>query len=138
MEHCRVQISGAASVRDGMVAKIIRSAVSLTALNPAAGQPDAESVRVVVAAVLVLCPGRPAELAAPDQEGRAERAALLQAGQGPGPGQARSPPPPARPGGVVGVRAPRLARHEDLHEAHAALDKPTSHQATQAIGPRLR
>ena len=76
-----VEVGDVAAVGDGVVAEVVGRAVGLAALDAAAGEPDGEAVGVVVAAVLALGAGRPAELAAPDDQGLLEQAALLQVGE---------------------------------------------------------
>ena len=68
-----------------VVAEVVGLAVGDAGLDAAAGQPDGEAARVVVAAVVVggqraLAVDRPAELAAPDDQRVVEQAALLQVG----------------------------------------------------------
>ena len=68
VQHRRVQVGDAACGRRGAVAEVVGRAVGLAALDAAAGQPDAEAVGVVVAAVAALRAGRAAELAAPEDQ----------------------------------------------------------------------
>ena len=62
-------------------ADLVGLAVAGTALDPAAGHPDEESVGIVVAAVAFFRDRHPAELAAPDDERRVEQPALLEIGR---------------------------------------------------------
>ncbi len=70
VQHRRVQVGGAAAVGDGAITEVVGGAVDLAALDAAAGQPDAEPVGVMIAAVLVLGTRRTAELAAPEDQRR--------------------------------------------------------------------
>ena len=106
------------------------------ALDAAAGQPDGEAERMMVAAVGAFGAGRAAELGGPDDERLVEQAALLQILQ-----QAGDRLIDLRAvGGVVaceiavGVPAAgaAVAAVEDLHEPHAALDQPPRRQAVLA------
>ena len=81
VEDRGVEVGDVAAVGDGVVAEVVGRAVGLAALDSAAGEPDGEAVGVVVAAVLALGAGGPAELAAPDDQRLVEQAALLQVGQ---------------------------------------------------------
>ena len=65
MVACR---SGRSPVVDGLVAELVGRAVDVARLEAAAGQPQAEGVAVVVAAVAVLRDRQPAELAGPDDD----------------------------------------------------------------------
>ena len=81
VEDRGVEVGDVAAVGDGVVAEVVGGAVGLAALDPAAGEPDGEAVGVMVAAVLALGAGSPAELATPDDQGLFEQAALLQVGE---------------------------------------------------------
>ncbi len=72
MKHGGVQVVNLDLVLDGMVAVVVGGAVDGASLDPAARQPDREAVGVVIAAVAALGHGRPAELAAPDDQRRLE------------------------------------------------------------------
>ena len=78
VQHRRVQVVDLDLVLDGVVAVLVGRAVDRAALDAAAGQPDGEAERVVVAAVGALGERRPAELAAPDDQRLVEQAAGLQ------------------------------------------------------------
>ena len=138
VQHRRVQVGDAAPIDGGAVAEVVGGAVNLATLDAAAGQPDAEAVGMVIAAVAVLGARRAAELAAPEDERRVEQAALRQVGQQAGGGQIGLLAAGARLRGVVAVRVPRLAGHEDLHEADAALDQAPGHEAASGVGARSR
>ncbi len=124
---------------DGVEAELVGRAVDDAALDAAAGQPGAEALRMMVAAV-ALAPGRAAELRAPDDERLVQQAAPLEVLQQPGDRQIDLRRQLAR-GCVLmpRVRVPRAAAAaavEDLHEAHAALDQPPGRQAE--LAERLR
>src|ERR1043166_5500339 len=95
----------------------------LAALDAAAGEPDAEAVRMMIAAVAILGAGRAAKFAAPEDERRVEQAALGEVGQQARDRQVGLIATTLRASGVVAVRIPRLARHEELHETNAAFDE---------------
>ena len=57
-----------ATVLDGVVAEFVGRAVDRAALDAAAGQPDAEAVGIVIAAVAALRERRAAELAGEDDQ----------------------------------------------------------------------
>ena len=108
-------------------------------LMPAAGDPDGEAVRVVVAALAPLGHRHPAELAAPDDQGVVEEPATLQVGQQAGDrlvGLAAHRRV-VRLDVVVGVPAGHVARVE-LDEPDAALDQPPGQQAAGAELGRQR
>src|SRR5439155_23101796 len=77
MEHGGVQVVDGDDVFDGVVAELVGGAVGDAGPDAAAGQPDSEALDVVVAAV-ALGHGRTAELAAPDDQGFVEHAALSE------------------------------------------------------------
>ena len=56
-------------VFNGHVSPFISGAVGIAGTNAAAGQPNGESLRVVVASIVVLGEGSPSEFAAPPNEG---------------------------------------------------------------------
>ena len=71
------------AVDGGLVADLVGRAVADAALDAAAGHPDGEAVRIVVAAGLLAClrDRQPAELAAPDHQRLVEQAALVEVRQ---------------------------------------------------------
>src|SRR5262249_18031675 len=82
----RVQIVNVHGVVDDVVTKVVGLAVDDARLDAAAGHPDREATRVMIAAVVVarqlaLAVDRAAELAAPDDERVVEQAEALQIGQ---------------------------------------------------------
>src|SRR5947208_3277831 len=89
MQHGCMEVGGAATIDHGPVAEVVSRAVRLPAPDAAAGQPDAEPIRMMVAAVVVLRAWRPAELAAPEYQRRVQQAALLQVREQAGDGQVR-------------------------------------------------
>src|SRR5439155_20001188 len=95
-----MQVGGAASVQRRPVAEVVRGTVYLPALDPAARQPDAEAVGVMIAPVLALGARRPAEFAAPEDERRFQQAALPQIRQQARHGQVSLLAAIARAGGV--------------------------------------
>src|SRR5579864_5839695 len=109
VQHGGMQVGSAAAVGNGPVAEIVSGAIRLAALDAAAGQPDAESIRMVIAAILVLRAGSPAELAAPENQRRIEQTTSLQVGKQAGHRQIRLFATVAGAGGIVVVGVPPLA-----------------------------
>ena len=105
-----MQVGDMAAVGDGVVAEVVGGAVGLAALDAAAGEPDAEAIGVVVAAVLALGARGPAELATPDDERLVEQPALLQIGEQAGDRQVGLLAASAGAGGVVARACPRAGR----------------------------
>ncbi len=109
-------------------------------LNAAAGQPDGEAARVVVAAVVgggerALRVGRAAEFAAPDDERVVEQAALFEVDDERGGGLVGFGALAADAGGQAAVLVPALV--VELDEAHAALGQPAGQQAVGGEGAGL-
>ena len=113
---------------DDLEAEFVAFAQGDARFDAAAGEPHAEGVGMVIAAVVAaLDHRRAAELAAPDDQGVVEQAALFEVFH-------------QRGGGLIGVAAvllevvdevavlvPRLV--EQFNEPHAALDQPPRQQA---------
>ena len=79
VQHRGVQVVDVDPVLDDVEAEVVGLAERDARLDPAAGQPHREGVRVVVAAVVApLDHRRAAELAAPDDQRVVEQPALLQ------------------------------------------------------------
>ena len=115
-------------------------AVDRAPFDAAAGQPVAEAVRVVIAALAALGHRHAAEFASPDHQRALEQPAPLQVFEQAGD---RLVGPAAHHGMVrldvvVGVPAVDVARVE-LNEPDSALDQPARQQAAGAElgGPRL-
>ena len=64
-----VKVGDVTAAGDRVVSEVIGRAVGLASFNAAAGEPDRETVRVVVASILALCSGSASELAAPYNQG---------------------------------------------------------------------
>src|SRR5204863_10023512 len=125
----------------GLVAELVSRAIGHAALDPAAREPTAEPLAIVIAPGLlgravVLGHGQPADLAAPVHNRGVEQAARLEVLH-------------ERGGGLIGLAAaidevlrdalvvvPDLAVDEELDETHAALDEAAGDQATRAIFAR--
>ena len=88
-------------ILDGVEAEFVGRAVDDAAFDAAAGHPDAEAVRMMVAAVAVLRAGRAAELGGPDDQRLVQQAALLEILQQ----RRRSADRSAAELGVVGLQA---------------------------------
>ena len=84
VQHGGVDVGDVVAVFDGVEAELVGRAVGDAPLDAAAGHPDREAERMVVAAVGSLRAGRAAELGRPDDDRLVEQAALLQIGQQPG------------------------------------------------------
>src|SRR5207244_10009203 len=83
MEDRRVQVMNVHRVAGNVVAEIVRLAVSQSGLDPAAGEPDREAARMMVAAIILgrertLAINSPAKLAAPDDESVIEQTPLFE------------------------------------------------------------
>ena len=127
-------------VLDDVVGEVVGLAVDEARLDAAAGQPDREAARVMVAAVirggeLALRVDRPAELAAPDDQRVVEQPALLEVLDECG-------------GGLVGVVALRAdlvgqvavlvpAHVIELDEPDAALGQAAGEQAIRGVAAGL-
>src|SRR5262245_38712387 len=115
------------AILDGVEAKFIRGAMGAAALDPSAGEPAREAVRMMVTPVAALGARRAAELGAPDDERFVEQAAPLQVVD-------------QRGNGLVGLSAkgrmsrlqsavripracPAVGTVKDLHKAHAFFDE---------------
>ena len=85
VENGGVQVVNVHRVLDNVVTEFVGVAVSDARLDPAAGEPDRETPRMVVAAVIfggqrALAIDRAAEFSAPDDQGVVKQPALLQVG----------------------------------------------------------
>src|SRR5207302_8128249 len=122
---------------DDVVGEIIRLAVDGAALDAAAGHPDGEAARVVVAAVVglrqpALRVDRAAELAAPQHERLVQQTALFQILH-------QVPRRLVHVAALAGQDARQVAVNVpaavvDLHEACAALQEPAGQEATVGEG----
>ena len=135
VEHRRVEVVDVDLVGDGGGAEFIGRAVDGAALDAAAGQHDGERLGVVVAAGVVVAVfvfgGLAAELAAPNDEGAVEEAALFEVGEERG----------ERAVDLTGLGGEFLvevlvmvpAVVPDLDDAHAALDEPAGDKELFAL-----
>ena len=140
MQDRGVDVGDVVPILDGVEADLVGGAVDDAALDAAAGQPGAEALRMVVAAV-ALGARRAAELGAPDDDRLVEHPALLEVLQQAGDRQVHLGRELAVVGLDAGVGVPGAAAAaavEDLHEPHAALDQPPGRQAEPAERPRRR
>ncbi len=80
-EHRGVQVVDVDFVFYGAEAEVVRCANRLATKNAAAGHPDAETVRTVVAALVALQHWCATELAAPHNQRAVEQAAPLEVRQ---------------------------------------------------------
>ena len=79
-----VDVGDVVAILDGVEAELVGRAVDDAALDAAAGHPDREAERMMIAAVVPLRAGRAAELGGPDDDRLVEQAALLQVLEQPG------------------------------------------------------
>src|SRR5262249_54870483 len=131
-----VQVVDVDLVRDGGEAELVGGAVDVAAFDAAAGQPHREAVVVVVAAAEggQFGDGGAAELAAPQDEGAVEQAALVEVGEEGGGRLVPALGEAAVLGGQVVVVVPRLAgAAPDLHEAHAPLQQAAGDEELPAV-----
>ena len=135
-----VQVEDLDRVLDDVVGEVVGLAQGHARLDAAAGHPDREAARVVVAAVvrggeLALRVDRAAELAAPDDQRVVEQPALLQVLDQRGRGLV----------GVVALAADLVrqvavlvpAHVVELDEAHAALGQAAGQQAVGGVAAGL-
>src|SRR5262249_15551728 len=124
------------SVLDRAVSVLVRRADDSSALDPAASQPDAEAVTVVIAPVHALRDRQAPEFAMPDDQGRIEEAAPLEVLDQPGYGLVGFGAVQSVIAFQIPMRVPTRfevpAAGEYLHEAHAAFDKSPRHQGLSA------
>src|SRR5262245_58878960 len=78
MQDRRVELVDRLPVLDRAVAVLVGGADDRPALDAAAGQPDAEAVRVVVPPVHPLADRQAPELAVPEDQSRVEETAALE------------------------------------------------------------
>src|SRR6185369_2914329 len=111
----------------GAMTDFVGVAVSHAAFDAAAGEPDGESLAIVIAAgdlvEFAFDDGEPANLAAPMHDGGVEQATLLEIAHE---GRDGLIGPLADRGQTVTdvvVRVPGLAAEKELHETHAAFDQ---------------
>ena len=72
------EVVDGALVLHGLVTEVVGGAVGEAGLHAAAGHPDGEAERIVIATVRALREGRAAEFTGPDDQGGIEQAALAQ------------------------------------------------------------
>ena len=76
-----VKIGHVMGIFDRVKAEFISGSVDRSSFDPAAGQPHAETERVVISTTVILPAGRTAELGAADDECFIQQASLFQIGQ---------------------------------------------------------
>ena len=132
VEHCRVEVVDLDLVLDGMVAIVVGRAEDGAAFDAAAGQPDGESVRVVIAAVGALGHRRAAELATPDHESRFQQTPGFQVAKQGGDRLVDGAGIVLMPVLEIAVLVPAVGadvRAEQFDEPDAALDQSPRDQA---------
>ena len=146
MEHRRVEIINLALVLDGEVTDLVRGAVGGAAFHAAAGEPQAEAERIVVASVAALRERRAPELAAEDDECLVEKSALLEIRDKPREAVVHLMRHRAVAFLQLAVLIPRVRRvaradafvkATQLDEAHAALDEPPREEALLPLSRAL-
>ena len=78
MKHGRVQIMNARPILHGLVANLIRLAMTRPALDARAGHPSHEAIRVVIATAVALRHRHPSELTAPNHQRAFHQAAPFE------------------------------------------------------------
>src|SRR3954452_16990024 len=135
-----VQVVDVDGILHGTEAELVGGAVDLSALDAAAGHPDREAVRVVIASVdlpalrIQLDRGRAPELATPENQRLVEEAALRQILEERADGPVALASEPAMLTLDIAVAVPRLHRAvPDLDKANPLLDEPPSNQRLSAV-----
>src|SRR5262249_8526112 len=125
VEDGGVQIVDVDGIGGQVVAVLVGRAVGNARFEAAAGQPDGEAARMVIAAEragqVALPEGGAAELAAPDDERVVEQTAALEIEDERGAGLVGGHALAAQVVHDIAMRVP--AAMEELHEADAALDQ---------------
>ena len=135
-----VQVVDMHRVLDDVVAEIVGLAVDDARLDAAAGHPDREAARMMIAAVVLarqfaLAVDRAAELAAPDDQRIVQQPALLQILDQRLAGLIDVAALVRQIAGDIAMLVP--AAMKDLHESHIAFGHPASQQATGGKRARL-
>src|SRR5207247_1403514 len=139
-QDCCVDIGHVMTVLDGVETQFVRHAMLDAPSNAGAGEPRAKGLRMMIAPG-AFGPGRTTEFGPENHQGLLEHAALFEILEqtGDGPVHLR------REFAVVRfdfrMRVPlttATAAVKQLHEAHAALDQPSRHEALFAEGFALR
>src|SRR5690349_16052064 len=128
------------AILDGVEAKFVGDAVGDAAFDAAAGEPDGETVDVMIAAIAALDAGRAAEFRAPDDERLVEHAAAFEVFEQRGDRWIDLSAQAAVASTQVRVRVPgpcpAVGAMEDLDEANATLGKSSCGQTQLAEGAR--
>src|SRR3954452_663906 len=137
MKHRGLIIVRRDDILNRLVAELVRLGEGHSAAEAAAGQPDAKTLAVVIAAGLTVeVPFRTRQtpdLSAPVYDCRIEQAASFEIGDQ---GRARLIGRLAhgrQAGEQVRVMVPRLKVQKDLHKAYSALHQPAGNQTTCAV-----
>src|SRR5262249_41491918 len=140
VQHRRVQIGDVVAILDGMEPKRIGGPVHDAALDPAARQPHAETIGMVVASVGTLGAGRSAKFRAPDHERLVEQSAppyvLTRRADGLMDLSAQGTVPRLEAAVRIPGTGTPVAAMEDLDETHSALHQAPGRQAQ--LPERLR
>ena len=135
VEDRGVQIMHVHRVLDGLVAELVGPAIGDPRPGAPSGQPEGESLVVVVAAVGVLAVRRAAELPAPDHQRLVQQPPRAQVRQQAGDRPVDGPGVPGVAGLQAAVLVPVAVR--ELDEADAGLDEAPGQQALAAeVGGR--
>ncbi len=140
VQQRRLIVVGRYNVLDRPMAEFVGGAVNHTRLHATSGEPHAETLAVVVAAVLlrsalVLRDRQTADLPAPMDQGRIQQSALLQVGHQGGRGLVGSAADRGKRLPDTAVVVPRLPLVKNLHETHTAFDKSPRDQTPRAVLP---
>ena len=140
VQQRRLIVIGSDHVLDRPMAELVGGAVHHTRLEATSGEPDAESLAVVVATMLlrsalVLRDRQSTDLTAPVDNGRIQHSALLQIVHQGGRGLVGSSADRGKRLPDAAVIVPRLPLVKHLHEPDAAFDKTSCDQTPRAVLP---
>jgi len=128
--HRGVKVVHGNRVLDGLVAELIGRAVGDARFDPTTREPEAESVRLVIAAVVCLDGGEATELSGPHHQGLIEQSTLLQIAEQGGDRLIHLSAGVGKADGELAVVIPIMVQQVDI--THPRLDEPTGHQASHA------
>ena len=132
-----MQVGHVVPLAQGVVPQFIGRTVHVTPFQSRSGQPDGETVRVMIAAgrgpAPFLPPRSPSKLGAKDHRHVVHQPSLLQIGQEPGDRLINRLAHPRMVLLQLLVRIPRaIWRGKDLDKSNASLDHPPGHQHSLA------
>src|SRR5262245_53382845 len=129
MEDCRMIVIRADTILDRFVPEFVGRAINRSPANPAAGEPSAESLAIVIAprllcGTVVFGHRKPANFSAPMNERRVQQAPRFEVHDQSRRGLVSFFATVGETLPDVFVVVPDLAVNEQLHEAHTALHEP--------------